>query len=95
MVEFYIRRWNGTLSLNIKNPKAHKLARDVAQLTGESLAQAVITALEERKARLEKGNRVAKLTALADKIAARLNAPGGPKMMEIEDLYDDETGLPR
>ena len=83
------------MSLNIKNPKAYQLAKDVAQLAGESMAQAVTTALEERKARLEKEDRVARLTVLVDKIAERLNAPGGPKMMEIEDLYDEETGLPK
>jgi hypothetical protein len=55
----------------------------------------VTTALEQRKARLEKEDRVARLTVLVDKIAERLNAPGGPKMMEIEDLYDEETGLPK
>lgn len=83
------------MSLNIKNPKAYKLAQEVAQLAGESMAQAVTTALEERKARLEKDDRVARLTALVDGMAARLNAPGGPKMIEIEDLYDEETGLPK
>jgi antitoxin VapB len=83
------------MSLNIKNPKTYKLAQEVAQLTGESMAQAVTTALEERKAKLEKEDRIARLTAISKSIAKRLNAPGGPKMMEIEDLYDEETGLPK
>jgi antitoxin VapB len=83
------------MSLNIKNPKAHKLAQEVAKLAGESMAQAVTTALEERKARLEKESRFDRAWALANKMAERLNAPGGPKMMEIEDLYDEETGLPK
>jgi len=83
------------MGLNIKNPRACKLAKEVAQLAGESMSQAVTTALEERKARLEKEDRVARLTTLVDRIAERLNAPEGPKMIEIEDLYDDETGLPK
>jgi antitoxin VapB len=83
------------MSLNIKNPKAYQLAKDVAELTGESMAQAVTTALEERKAKLQKEDRIARLTALVDRIAERLNAPGHPRMMEIEDLYDEETGLPK
>jgi len=41
------------MSLNIKNPKAHELARRVARLTGETLTEAVTTALRERLARLE------------------------------------------
>ena len=53
------------------------------------------TALQERLARLEKEDRIARLTEIATGMAERLNAPGGPKMMEIDDLYDEETGLPR
>ena len=83
------------MGLNIKNPKAHKLAQEIAALTGESMVQAVTTALEERKAKLEKESRFEKAWATSHDIARRLNAPGGPKMMEIEDLYDDETGLPK
>ena len=36
------------MPLSIKDPEADKLARDLAQRTGESLTQAVITALRER-----------------------------------------------
>ena len=83
------------MSLNIKNPKAYRLAQEVAELAGESMAQAVTTALEERKLRLEKEDRIAKLTAISKRIAKRLNAPGGHKMIAIEDLYDEKTGLPK
>jgi antitoxin VapB len=41
------------MSLNIKNPKAHELAERVARLSGETLTEAVTTALRERLARLE------------------------------------------
>jgi len=82
------------MSLNIKNPKTHKLAQEVSQLAGESMAQAVTTALEERKAKLQKESRFERAWAIAQDCARRLNAPGR-KMMEIEDLYDDETGLPK
>jgi len=83
------------MSLNIKNDEAHKLAKRLSQKTGESLTDTVTTALRERLARIEKDDRVAELNAIAQRIAERLNAPGGPKMMEIEDLYDEETGLPK
>jgi antitoxin VapB len=41
------------MSLNIKNPEAHALAERLAKLTGETLTEAVTTALRERLARLE------------------------------------------
>ena len=82
------------MSLNIKNPKTYQLAKEVAELAGESMAQAVTTALEERKARLEKETKMDSAWALAGQIAKRLNEAPGP-WMEIEDLYDEETGLPK
>jgi antitoxin VapB len=81
--------------LNIKTDEAHRLAKKIAEKTGESLTVAVTTALQERLAKIEKQDRIDNLTAIARRIAERLNAPGGPKMMEIEELYDDETGLPK
>jgi hypothetical protein len=36
------------MSLNIKNPKAHELAERIASLTGETLTEAVTTALPLR-----------------------------------------------
>ena len=41
------------MSLNIKNPQAHTLAARLAKKTGETLTEAVTTALRERLARLE------------------------------------------
>ena len=34
------------MALSIRNPKAERLAREVAERTGESLTQAIIHALE-------------------------------------------------
>ncbi|MBS3779693.1 MAG: type II toxin-antitoxin system VapB family antitoxin [Desulfovermiculus sp.] len=36
------------MALSIRNPRAEKLAREVAALSGESLTQAIIHALEDR-----------------------------------------------
>jgi antitoxin VapB len=41
------------MSLNIKRPEAHALAERIAELTGETLTDAVTLALRERLARLE------------------------------------------
>lgn len=42
------------MALSIKDPEADRLARAVAARTGETLTQAVITALRERLAREER-----------------------------------------
>ena len=42
------------MSLNIKNPEAHALAARLAKKTGETLTDAVTTALRERLERLER-----------------------------------------
>ena len=82
------------MSLNIKNPEAHRLAEELAGLTGESLTTAVTEALRERLARLKRRGMADRLMDIGRRAAARLNAPGAT-MMEIDDLYDDRTGLPK
>lgn len=39
------------MALSIKDPEADRLARELAERTGETLTQAVVTALRERLAR--------------------------------------------
>jgi antitoxin VapB len=39
------------MSLHIKNPETHRLAQELAELTGESMATAVAEAVRERLAR--------------------------------------------
>lgn len=41
------------MPLSIHNPKAEKLARDLAAKSGETITQAIINALEERLIRME------------------------------------------
>lgn len=84
--------------LNIKNPRAHQLAVEVAAAAGESLTDAVIHALEERRDRLVSKPRepldLEKIEALLAKMRERLP----PEFFEEDDptafLYDPETGLP-
>jgi antitoxin VapB len=54
------------MSLNIKSPAAHQLARSVADLTGETLTTAVEESLRERLERL----RGAGSPRLADRLLA-------------------------
>lgn len=42
------------MSLNIKNPEAHRLARELAEVTGGTLTDAVTEALRERLAEARK-----------------------------------------
>ncbi len=84
--------------LNIKNPRAHELAAQVAAATGESLTTAVIHALEERLERVQLKPRIKdphRMAEALDRIAAAMP----PSFFEQDDptafLYDDETGLPR
>lgn len=83
------------MSLNIKNEDAHKLARELAELTGESMTQAVTEALRERLERVKRRTRrddmVRDLLAIADEIA---KLPVLDDRDHAEMLYD-ERGLPR
>lgn len=45
------------MPLNIKDPEADRLARQVARLTGDTLTQTVVVALKEQLAREERRRR--------------------------------------
>lgn len=84
------------MSLNIKNKQAHALAQELASLTGESMAAAVTTALEERLARLQSGRRQGlsdRLLAIGKDCAAHLKEPY--RSADHGDLLYDDKGLPR
>ena len=40
------------MTMNIKSSEAHRMARELAQLTGESLTEAVTVAIQERLQRI-------------------------------------------
>ena len=85
-----------SVSMNIKNPKAHQLARELADLTGESVTEAVTVAVEERLRRLrhdDKAARKARIMALLDDAASRIKEPYKSRNWD-EYLYD-ERGLPK
>lgn len=89
------------MSLNIKNPRVHALARAAAAVTGKSQTGAIEEALERLLSDYgvdpEQRRRSAKVD-LAHDIARRFRAIGVPTTAEprsVEDLYDPATGLPR
>jgi antitoxin VapB len=85
-----------TMSLNIKSDEAHRLARQLAQLTGESMTSAVIRALAERLERVsrERGGSLAdRLLAIGKDCAAHLAEPY--RSIDHGELLYDNLGLPR
>lgn len=83
------------MTLNIKDPEAHKLARALAQETGETMTRAVTEALRERLFRVQKSRRpeatVEDLLAIGRRCAAALKG----KPVDHGELLYDERGLPR
>ena len=84
------------MSLNIKNEETHHLARELAQLTGETMTGAITVALKERleRERRERGveARILKLRAIRKRCRSLLK--DGPSAIEHGDLLYDENGLP-
>jgi antitoxin VapB len=82
------------MSLNVKDPEAHRLAKAIAKATGESLTRAVTEALRERyeRIRVRRGKAsVEELLAIAKRASAQVK---GPYLDHAEFLYD-ERGLPK
>ena len=84
------------MGLNIKNEETHRLALELAALTGESMASAVAVAVRERieRVRADKSGALAdRLMAIGRDCAAHLKEPF--KSADHGDLLYDENGLPR
>jgi antitoxin VapB len=82
------------MSLNIKDPEAHRLAQAIAQATGETLTRAVTDALRERYARLERQKErasVNEILAIAERASVHLKGP----YLDHGALLYDENGLPK
>jgi len=84
------------MSLNIKNKEAHKLANQLAKLTGENMTEAVTKAVRERLDRLrsQRGSSLAdRLVKIGKECAAHLKEPF--RSANHDDLLYDEKGLPK
>ena len=84
------------MSLNIKNERTHALVRELATLRGVSQTDAVTEAVEKRLADLRKGaDDPTRRKEDILRLAAEFRAVAGDVHLSTDDLYDDETGLPR
>ena len=84
------------MSLNLKNPETHRLAKELANLTGESLTTAITTAVSERleRVRRTKKRRLSeRLLEIGKDCAAHLNAD--VKALDHGAFLYDEGGMPR
>lgn len=85
------------MSLNIKNSRAHTLATELAQLTGESLTTVVIRSLEERlkleRRRQGEAGTAERILRFAEQFAAGMK-PGVHSGDHGPFLFG-EDGLPR
>ena len=85
------------MSLNIKNQETHRLARELAQLTGETMTGAITVALKERLEREQRERsieeRLRRMRVISKRVAKSLRP--GPSAVEHGDFLYDEHGLPR
>jgi antitoxin VapB len=87
------------MALHLTNPRTDRLARELAKKTGESLTDAVNTALQERLDRVAERKKSDEDKFVADLLKIARGAKGLRKQKKssvelFDDLYD-EDGLPR
>lgn len=85
------------MALNIKNEETHRMAKELARRNGETVTTAVTIAIRERLERQEP-NPKAGLAAWLDELTertAQLMDDGRTSKELMDELYDDETGLPK
>ncbi len=84
------------MALSIKNPKAEKLARELAAESGENITQAITNALEERLERIRGRSTVTDLAEEILKISKRCRTiPDQDQRSPEEILGYDPAGVPQ
>jgi antitoxin VapB len=84
------------VSLNITRKETYRMARELADLTGESVTDAVTRAVEERleKVREQQSESLAdRLLAIGKEVAAHLDEPS--RTCDHGELLYDGRGLPK
>ena len=83
------------MSLSIKNEETCRLARDLAQLTGETITQAVPVALMERLERQQEIEEKLRRLRAISKHSASMMRGDWPSAVDHGDFLYDENGLPK
>ncbi len=83
------------MSLNIKNDKAHRLARELASLTGESMTVAVSEAIRERLERVRGSKKevIERIMKIAKECGPLWKEPY--RSIDHGELLYDEKGMPK
>ena len=82
------------MTLNVKDPEAHRLAQAISKATGETLTRAVTEALRERYQRLlscRAKASVEELFAIAQRASSQVKHP----YLDHAAFLYDERGLPK
>jgi antitoxin VapB len=82
------------MGMKIKNSETERLVHELAKATVESMTAAITEAVRDKLARIHRKGLADRLMEISRDCAARIAASPTP-MMEIGDLYDDDTGLPK
>jgi len=85
------------MALNIKDEETHQLVSKLARLTGESMTLAVKISVQERLNRKEKApgeTRLQRIRGIVERTAPLMNDGRTSKQL-FDELYDEETGLPK
>ncbi|MCK0114047.1 type II toxin-antitoxin system VapB family antitoxin [Ornithinimicrobium sp. F0845] len=92
------------MSLNIKNPRTHRLVRDLAEATGQSQTAAVEDAVRRRLAELraadglttpEERQRHERARRIAHAFRQDMSEQDRERLRTADDWLYDEQGLPR
>jgi antitoxin VapB len=87
------------MSLNIKNPETYRLAKELADETGQSMTAAVTAAVRAQLERIRAERRddpearVQRILTMAAEIGRRM--PPGYLDQDFDELLYDENGLPK
>ena len=81
------------MSLNVKNPEAHELAKELAKLTGESMSVAVTNAIRERLDRMRRNDLADRLMEIGKEFSSRMSEE--TRKFDIGTQLYNERGLPK
>ena len=81
------------MTLNIKNPEASRLAKEIAEQTGESITTVVTESLRERLARLSQRKLAERLMGIGEQFSSRMSEE--TRKLDVDKFLYDDSGLPK